>query len=296
MQYERHAYFTTDEVADYLRLAERTIYELARTRRIPCARITGKLLFPRHLIDLWAGRQTDFEGLELERAPPVLAGSHDPLLDWAMRESGSDLALLAGGSEDGLRRLAVKEAVVAAMHIIDSASGTYNVAAIQAMHGLADVVLIEWAKREQGLILPRGNPAGVTGIKDLAAKRLRIMRRQAGAGTQTLLRHLVSREGLDLDTLSMVETPAPTETDLASAIFDGKADCGLAVRAVAGRFHLDFIPLHWERFDLALRRRDYFEAPIQRMLRFARSAGFREHAEELGGYDLGGHGEVIYNS
>ncbi len=296
MQYEGHAYFTTEEVADYLRLAERTVYELARTRRIPCARITGKLLFPRHLIDLWAGRQTDFEGLELERAPPVLAGSHDPLLEWAMRESSSDLALLAGGSEDGLRRLAGKEAVVAAMHIIDSASGTYNVAAIESMQGLGETVLIEWARREQGLILPRGNPAGVTGIRDLANKRLRIMRRQAGAGTQTLLRHLVSREGLELDALSMVQTSAPTETDLASAIFDGKADCGLAVRAVARRFHLDFIPLHWERFDLAMRRRDYFEPPVQGLLRFAQSEAFRERAKALGGYDLSGHGEVRYNS
>ena len=296
MQYERHAYFTTDEVADYLRLAERTVYELARTRRIPCARITGKLLFPRHLIDLWAGRQTEFEGLDLERPPPVLAGSHDPLLDWAARESGSDLALLAGGSEDGLRRLAAKEAMLAAMHIVDSPTGIYNIAAIQSMRGLADVVLIEWAKREQGLILPRGNPLGVAGIKDLGAKRLRFMRRQAGAGTQTLLRHLLTREGLDLDTLAMVEAPATTETDLASAIFDGKADCGLAVRAVAQRFHLDFIPLHWERFDLAVRRRDYFDIPTQRLLRFTQTPSFRERAAALGGYDIAEHGQIIYNA
>jgi len=296
MQYERHAYFTTEEVADYLRLAERTVYELARTRKIPCARITGKLLFPRHLVDLWAGRQTEFSGLDLETPPQVLAGSHDPLLDWAMRESGSDLALLAGGSEDGLRRLAAKEAMIAAMHVIDSTTGDYNLAAIQSMRGLADVVLIEWAKREQGLILPRGNPQGVAGIKDLGAKRLRIMRRQAGAGTQTLLRHLLTREGLDLDTLAMVETPAPTEIDLASAIFDGKADCGLAVRAVAKRFHLDFIPLHWERFDLALRRRDYFEAPVQRLLRFAQSPGFRAQAAALSGYDVSCLGQVVYNA
>ncbi len=296
MQYERHAYFTTEEVADYLRLAERTVYELARTRRIPCARITGKLLFPRHLVDLWAGRKTEFGGLDLQRPPPVLAGSHDPLLDWATRESGSGLALLAGGSEDGPIRLSAKEAAIAAMHIVDGASGTYNVLAIQSMRGLADVVLIEWAKREQGLILPRGNPADVTGIKDLAAKRLRIMRRQAGAGTQTLLRHLVAREGLDLDALAMLETPAQTETDLASAIFDGKADCGLAVRAMARRFHLDFIPLHWERFDLAVRRRDYFEGPAQRLLRFAQTPGFRQQAQELGGYDIDGHGQVNYNA
>lgn len=296
MQYERHAYFTTEEVADYLRLAERTVYELARTRRIPCARITGKLLFPRHLIDLWAGRQTEFDGQGFHAAPPVVAGSHDPLLEWALRESGSDLALLAGGSEDGLRRLAGEQAVLAGMHIIDGATGDYNVPAIRTMRGLADVVLIEWAKREQGLVLPRGNPRGIRAIEDLAGKGIRIVRRQAGAGTQTLLRHLLARAGLDLDALAVVEAPALTETDLAVAIFDGKADAGLAARAVANRFHLDFIPLHRERFDLALRRRDYFEPPLQNLLRFARSAAFAEQARQLGGYDVGELGRVHYNA
>jgi len=296
MQYERHAYFTTEEVADYLRLAERTVYELARTRRIPCARITGKLLFPRHLIDLWAGRQTEFDGQGFHAAPPVVAGSHDPLLEWALRESGSDLALLAGGSEDGLRRLAGEQAVLAGMHIIDSATGDYNVPAIRTMRGLADVVLIEWAKREQGLVLPRGNPRGIQKIEDLAGKGIRIVRRQAGAGTQTLLRHLLARAGLDLDAFAVVEAPALTETDLAVAIFDGKADAGLAARAVANRFHLDFIPLHRERFDLALRRRDYFEPPLQNLLRFARSAAFAEQARNLGGYDIDELGHVHYNA
>src|SRR5216684_3599651 len=89
--------FNTQEVADYLRLKERTIYELVRTRQIPCSRVTGKLLFPRHLIDLWVTRQLDFAGPELSRAPAVVAGSHDPLLEWAVRMSGSDLALLTGG-------------------------------------------------------------------------------------------------------------------------------------------------------------------------------------------------------
>ena len=296
MQYERHAYFTTDEVADYLRLAERTVYELARTRRIPCARITGKLLFPRHLIDLWAGRQTEFDGQGFHESPPVVAGSHDPLLEWALRESGSDLALLAGGSEDGLRRLAGEQAVLAAMHIIDSASGDYNVPAIKTMRGLADVVLVEWAKREQGLVLPRGNPRNIRGVADLAGKGIRIVRRQAGAGTQSLLRHLLARAGLDLDALAVVEAPALTETDLAVAILDEKADAGLAVRAIANRFHLDFIPLHRERFDLAMRRRDYFESPIQNLLKFARSAAFAEQAQKLGGYDIGELGRVHYNA
>src|SRR5579862_3370043 len=105
-------FFNTAEVADYLRLKERTVYELVRTKRIPCSRAAGKLLFPRRMIDEWVTRQAEFAGPELRQAPPVAAGSHDPLLEWSLRESGCELALLAGGSGDGLKRLASDQAVL----------------------------------------------------------------------------------------------------------------------------------------------------------------------------------------
>ena len=79
-------FLTTSEVADYLRLKERKIYELVRLRRIPCAHATGKLLFPKQMIDLWVARHTVFDGPELRLPPPVVAGSHDLLLEWALRE------------------------------------------------------------------------------------------------------------------------------------------------------------------------------------------------------------------
>src|SRR5579863_3128419 len=110
---------TTAEVADYLRLKERKIYELVRLRRIPCSRATGKLLFPKQMIDLWVARHVEFNGPDQHEPPPIAAGSHDLLLEWALRESGCDLALLSGGSQDGLRRLAKGEAMVAGLHIID---------------------------------------------------------------------------------------------------------------------------------------------------------------------------------
>lgn len=286
----------TAEVADYLRLKERTIYELVRTKQIPCSRVTGKLLFPRQLIDLWVMRQTEFAGPDLHPAPPVAAGSHDPLLEWALRESGSELALLAGGSEDGLRRLVANKAVVAGIHLLDPASGEYNRPAVQALGGLADVVLIEWGKREQGLVVARDNPRGIARPADLGRNGVRVLRRQEGAGAQVLLRHVLAESGLKLDDLPGPAHPALTETDIAAAILDGKADAGVAVRAVAQRHKLGFVPLRWERFDLAMRRRTYFEPPIQSLLTFTRTAAFVEKAQALGGYDLAGAGTVTYNA
>ena len=230
-------FMTTAEIADYLRLKERKIYELVRLRRIPCSHVTGKLLFPRQMIDLWVARQTEFDGPELRPTPRVAAGSHDLLLEWALRQSGCDLALLAPG-----------------------------------------------------------NPRGVVTLADLAEKRLRVARRQDGAGAHTLLRHLLSRAGLRLEDLNLLDPPALTETDLAAAIAEGKADCGLAIETVARQFRLDFIPLHQERFDLAMRRRDYFEPPIQALLGFARTPAFQLRAQEFGGYDVSDCGRIGYNA
>ena len=288
------ALMTTAEVADYLRLRQRTIYELVRSGEIPCARITGKLLFPRELIDLWVARRTDVAGLH-PNPPPVAAGSHDPLLEWALRESGCGLATLFGGSSDGLRRLAEHQAVLAGIHIVDD-SGGYNVEAVRAASGLSDVVVIEWATREQGLIAAPGNPHGLRSLAELVRPGLRVARRQEGAGAHILLVHLLRAAGIDPAGLAFVAPPALTETDLAALVLDGKADCGLAIRAVATRFGLDFIALGVERFDLVLRRRDYFEPAVQTLLDFARSPLLAQRAAELGGYDVARLGRVRYNA
>jgi putative molybdopterin biosynthesis protein len=288
-------FLTTAEVAAYLRLKERKIYELVRLRRIPCSHVTGKLLFPKQTIDLWLARNTEFAGPSLAAPPPVAAGSHDPLLEWALRESRCDLALLSGGSEDGLRRLAGGQAVLAGLHIVDE-SGEYNVPFLRALGSMAECVLVEWAKRTQGLVVASGNPGGVQGLSDVMKHRLRVARRQDGAGAQTLLHYLLKRDGLDAQELCLLESPALTETDLAAAVLDGKADCGIAIEAVARRFRLGFIPLQSERFDLAMRRRDYFEPAIQKLLRFGATETFRAQAKELGGYDIGDFGRIAYNA
>lgn len=289
------AWMTSAEVASYLRIGERTLYELVRRQRIPCSRAAGKLLFPRHLVDLWLEEQIEVAGAVPHRAPPVLGGSHDPLLEWALRESGCGLAVLGGGSVDGLRRLAGREVMVAGLHILDPRGGGYNVAALRALAGLSDIVLIEWAWRRQGLVLAPGNPMAIGGIADLLRPTIRVARRQEEAGAQILLRHLLAAASATVEQLG--EGPLATnETDLAALILDGKADAGLAVESVARRFRLDFLPLHRERFDLALRRRDYFEKEVQALFGFARSSGFAARAAEFGGYDIARLGAVAYNA
>jgi len=292
MQYSN--LMTTGEVAEYLRLGERTIYELVRRKRIPCSRISGKLLFPRLLIDLWVEQQVDLEGEHLREPPPIVAGSSDPLLEWALRESGSGLAILSTGSSEGLLRLARTEATAAALHLRDPETGDYNLPALRQGTGLYDVVLLHWAWREQGLVVAPGNPLEIRSLQDVAARQARLVARQEGAGAQQLLLHLLEEAGLEADELKVLPRPALTESDVAAQVADGEADCGLAVASVARRFRLDFVPLARERFDLAVRRRNYFQPPLQALFAFARAPGFAEKAEAFAGYDVSEVGKVLF--
>ena len=291
-----HDYLTTAEVCAYLRLKERTIYELVSRKAIPCSRATGKLLFPRRLIDRWVEANLDMQDARLLAPPPIVAGSSDPLLDWALRESGSGLATLAEGSEAGLRRFAEGAALAAGVHIYGGAQAGYNVAAVRAIGTVVDLVLIGWAERDQGLVVARGNPLGLMGLDDVAKKRARLIQRQPGAGAQILFDELAREAGLAAADFTVAAGTALTETDVASAVADGVADCGLAVGAVARHYGLDFVKLHKERFDIACRRRSYFEPPLQKLFAFARTEAFRAKAASLGAYDLAVTGRVHYNA
>src|SRR6266851_4950774 len=110
--------FTTAEAARYLRLKERKIYEMVAEGAVPCTKVTGRWLFPKAELDHWlASSISRPEGLTRPEPAPIVGGSHDLLLEWALRESGSGLATLAVGSEAGFDRFAAGETMAAAMHL-----------------------------------------------------------------------------------------------------------------------------------------------------------------------------------
>jgi len=285
---------TTDEAATYLRLSERKLYELVATAAVPCSKVTGRWLFPKAALDRWVSAGLLATAALAQPAPPIVGGSHDPLLEWALRESGSGLATLPEGSESGLRRLARGEVLAAAIHLhrIEGGDDSANADAVASAPGLHDAVVIAFARREQGLLVAPGNPLKLTDIASTATRRARMALRPNGAGAQLLLIALLARAGLAFEALNAVKPPCPTGPDIAQAVRTERADCGIATRAVALAAGLDFVPLTWERFDLALRQRDYFMAGPQALADFLRTAAFRERAAELKGYDIATTGSV----
>lgn len=280
-------FLTTSEAADYLRLGERKLYELVADNAIPCSKVTGKWLFPRHELDRWVlSGLTRPEGMTPAEPPPIIGGSQDDLLEWALRQSGCGLASLTEGTESGVGRLIRGEVVAAAIHFHGNAlSEDANMTAVRAIPRLHDAVLVGFVRREQGLLVAPGNPKRLQTLADVLASRAKIAVRQPGAGARMLLDALLARAGIALHDLNRVEPPYLTGPDLAVAIGTGQADCGVATRAAARAAGLEFVPLAWENFDLLMRQRTYFSPSLQALITFLAQGGLNGRASELTGYD-----------
>ena len=280
-------YFTTKEVAEILRVKERKVYDLAAAGDIPYRRITGKLLFPSAEILAWI----EGRGAAPSERPAVLTGSHDPLLDWAVRESASGLATLWNGSLDGLDAFARGRAALTGLHI--PKEGEWNVATVAA-RGVRDAVLVAWAMRDRGLILSKPLSREVRCFADLAGRRIAM--RQPGAGAAALFEALLSKAGMQSGDVIPSAELARTEHDAAAAVAAGDADAALGIEAMAKQFHLPFLPLVKERFDLLVDRRAYFTPPVQRLLDFTRGPALERKAAAMGGYDRSEAGTVRWLS
>lgn len=289
-------FLTSSEAADYLRLKERKLYELVAHGAIPCTKVTGRWLFPRAELDRWILHTLVHpKGFPPVEPAAIIGGSHDPLLEWALRESGTSLATLPEGSERGLARFADGEVMAAAIHLhsLERDDPDANIKAVQDHPKAREAVLIAFARREQGLVVAPGNPLALATIGDVVAKRARLALRPKGAGAQLLLLALLHRAKASLETLHHGPI-CPTGNDIAQVIRSGHADCGIATRSVANAAGLGFVPILWENFDLVMCQRDYFRPPLQALFGFIRTGGLLGRARDAGGYDVSIAGKVRY--
>lgn len=297
-------YLTVPEAAVYLRISPRKVYDLVSRSGMPHRRAGGRLLFERAALAEWVRGNGQDHGMP---APPlVLAGSHDALLDWAVRASHAPLATLCRGSRDGLERVRRREACAALLHLPEpdrrEADRAFNVGAVAKTLDGHDVVLLNFCWRQQGLMVARDNPLGIRSLDDLfrlpGGARPRVGRRSSGAGSRELFDQLLAEratsrgDGAGID-LAMDELES--ENDAALAVRLGQVDAVFGAQSAAQSIGLGFVPVVRERVDLLVNRRSYFESPLQMLLDFCRGPSFVAHAQALGGYDLRQHGTVIWN-
>ena len=225
----------------------------------------------------------------------LAVGSHDVAIDLLAGElAAHDIELVSAnvGSIAGLVALASGAAHVAGTHVLDAATGTYNERALARYGPPESVALVRFAEREQGLIVARGNPLGLTSFADVAERRARYINRQRDAGTRLLLDDLLARAGIAISAILGYERIEFSHLAVAALVAEGSADCGLGIRAAAIALGCDFVSLAFEPYDLAVRERDLVDPRIARLIETIASPQLRAQIERLGGYDTQHAGSV----
>jgi len=216
-----------------------------------------------------------------------ITASHDPLLAEWVAACGLPVDLAFRGSLESLTTFARGETELCGFHLLDA--GAADV--VQGLQPRRDR-LIRFVRREQGLIVQAGNPGNLRTLGDIARRGARFVNRQRGSGTRLLVDQLLKAEGIEAGALNGYDEEEFTHLAVASGVAAGRADAGVGVRAAAQRLKLDFVPLAYERYWFAVRRRALRDARVQRFVAALGERTLARLAGRLGGYDAEGAGEI----
>jgi molybdopterin molybdotransferase/putative molybdopterin biosynthesis protein len=228
----------------------------------------------------------------------VVVGSHDNTLDVLanqIRVGQKTLTLSSShvGSMGGLMAIKKGGCHLAGSHLLDTEDGSYNISYVKKYLPDMKVKLVHLVLRDQGLILPQGNPKALKGIEDLCRKDIRFINRQAGSGTRILLDFRLKQLGIDPSDVTGYDNEEFTHMSVAVAVQSGTADVALGIYAAAKALDLYFIPVVTEQYDLIIPER-YFESEnIQILLETINTQQFKKQVDALGGYSTEKTGQII---
>ena len=228
----------------------------------------------------------------------VVVGSHDNTLDVLtdmIKARRPDLTLSSGhvGSLGGLMAIKKGGCHVAGTHLIDTEDGSYNISYIKRYLPDIPVKLVHLVCREQGLIVPAGNPKNIQSFEDLRREDIRLINRQRGSGTRVLLDYRLQELNIDTRDINGYTNEEFTHMSVAVAVLSGASDVGLGVYAAAKALCLDFIPVVTEQYELVIPS-CYFETDMIRvLLDTIASSEFKKRVLALGGYHTDRTGELI---
>ncbi len=259
----------------------------------------GLVILPRGVQGVEAGSEVPVHlyrsRVELERTIFCI-GSHDLTLDLlAQFLAAEDRRLVSAnvGSQGGLIALQRGEAHLAGSHLLDPATGEYNLAYLPQYLAGVPVRLVALVGREQGLLVIKGNPKGIRKLEDLTRSGIRFVNRQRGSGTRLLLDYHLTLRGLPADAIRGYNQEEYTHLGVAAAISSGRADCGLGIAAAAQALDLDFLPLFQERYDLVIPKAFAESKLLAPLFLILNGTDFRKAVAAMPGYDISPMGKVI---
>jgi putative molybdopterin biosynthesis protein len=250
-----------------------------------------------------AGEKVDIELLRPQTevdATLVCIGSHDNILDLLANQLYKKRPMIRissahVGSMGGIMAIKRGESHIAGCHLLDEATGEYNVSFIKRFLKDSPLQLINLCYREQGLIVAKGNPKNIQGFKDIATSGHTFINRQNGAGTRLLTDKILRDEDISPSAITGYDHEEYTHMSIAASVANGSVDAGLGIRAAANALELDFVPIAEERYDLIIPQPFISDPKVVTLLELIRNDNdFKNSVLGLGGYNLRDCGQVMY--
>ena len=294
---------STREVAQFLDVNEKMIYALISEKELPATKITGKWLFPKHLVQQWIEANTINYPEPAAQLPPyhgllIIAGSNDPLLEATISLFNTrypdHLAVFGNtGSMGGLQALKQNRCHIASSHLMQDNEKEYNFDfATKTLDQMPAVV--NFCLREQGILVQKGNPKKIKGVADMARPDVTMINRPAGTGTRLLIDNEFKKIGIETDKVKGYQDICHRHMDVGLEILSGRIDAGPGIRPVASILNLDFIPLRWERYDLLIAKERFFDQGVQLFIGLLHEDDLTTIAKKFKGYDTKLSGKMVY--
>jgi molybdate-binding protein/DNA-binding XRE family transcriptional regulator len=218
----------------------------------------------------------------------LLAGC-DPatslLSNMVERISGVEVVSAAASSKLALAWLKEGKVHIAGSHLEDSKSGEFNLPYVREQFQGEEILVVTFAKWEEGLVVSPGNPKRIRVAEDLARRGVRFVNREAGSGSRALLDSVLKKADVSAENVKGYDRIALGHLPAAYLVLAGEADACIATRSAAQTFSLDFVPLHSARYDLVMRKRTGDLPSVKALLDILQRATLRRKLEVLAGYD-----------
>ena len=300
--------YTPDEVAQLFQISKHTVYELIKRGDLQAFKVGNKMRIEHSEIERYkestkapAAKKTQVEPQDTHTSLPIrLSGSHDFLVEHFVKQTSKDLQMQIQptyiGSLEGLMMLYRGQSDIAAIHLLDPSSQEYNLPFIHQLFVYESIAVVRFVSREQGFIVAKDNPKGISNFNDLIRKDVQFVNRQKGAGTRFLLDSLLSKNGIDPTKIDGYSHEEWNHLSTASYISRGIADVAFGIQSAASHLGLDFIPVAKEQFDLVFRFTNENKQKLTTLIHYLQSPEFKSSLTDLEGYDIKELGTVIFQT
>ena len=296
---ENKNFITVKEAAEYLKINEKKLYELAVKGQIPATKVTGKWLFPLESLNTFLKNEaiknlkTSSVDNLIDKGLILFAGSDDIILNKIFNEFHSEFSDIeiyysSAGSFKGIELLKNNQCHGAMSHIFDDVTKDYNFSFADNIIGENLYTIINIFYRDIGFV---SKNRFINSFKDIKENEFTFINRQKFSGVRNLSDSLIISEGVK--GIKIFKDEISTHFDISKTVNDIENTVGIASKIAASIFNLKFSKIMEERFDLIIKRDAFFKENFQKFIKFLKN-NIKKKKKKFDGYDFKDTGEIMF--